>query len=861
MAALVLKGFAGMRPIVDPRLLNNSEAQYSINARLQSGALVSYKTNGATSISIGSMIAANVKTLYPVLNNTKWMSWTTEVDVFESPIVDDQYFRVYWSGDGFPKYGPMTFVTSGNAPYPSQYYRLGLPKPANTPVVTGAVVSEAATQTREYAITYLNAAGNKESALGVTQKTTVLSNHYDFGLYPATLAVSGTTVTVTFANSHEFDVDDYLVIDGVAGSFKVLTVPDGKTVTFNRGATAVTAGAANIKKRIPARVTLTGLPVDDNGQSTVTQKRIYRKVNDAYKLLATIPLTQTKYEDDAIDAGVTGAAPPVGAADTPPKPVFAPTATLEIDDESTTGVAEGSLTRRVYAVSWVDETGYESPLSDSSGFISVVDSTSRVKIVHGGDIPEGAEKKRIYRQNVTVASSGTFTANETDYKLVIELPASQTTYTDTLSQASLASRAAPTNPNALLPPDQPFAALGNLQPTRNAETRVYVYTYVSAYGEEGPPSEPSESVDIDPESPVTVSGISGAPTGNYNIAKVYLYRSATGSGATTFQFVKEILIGVSSTQDTVPQSALGEVLPSTDWLQPPSDLQGLKLMANGIAIGWSQEKTICFSEPFQPHAYPARYRISVDHPVVGIGVFGQSAAILTKAYPYIVSGVDPQSMVLAKLPLEQACVSKRSIVETGDGIMYASPDGLVMLGSSGARVMTAGVLSQEQWQEYNPSSIHGYWHENRYHGFYTVNGVTKLFIFDPSGQTATWCEADVGAFAAHRAVQDDSLYVLTSTGVETLFGGSTKRTYRWVSKVADMPSPTNFSFGQVAASAYPLTLKVKADGTERVYTVAAQNPFRLHSGFLAREWSIEVTGTSDVTSVALAQSGWELKNL
>jgi hypothetical protein len=862
MAALVLKGFAGMRPLVDPRLLNDAEAQYALNARLQSGALVPYKTNGSTAITVGQFVAANVRKLYPVLNNTKWMSWTTEVDVIESPILEDQYDRVYWTGDSFPKYGPKMFVAGGNAPYPSQYYRLGLPKPANTPIATGAVVSDATTQTREYAVTFLNAAGTKESALGVTAKTTVLSNHYDFGLYPATLAVVGTTVTVTFTNSHEFELNDYLVVVGVSGAFKVLTIPDGRTLTFDRGATAVSAGSANISKRILARVTLSGLPLDDNGQSAVTQKRIYRKVNDVYRRVATIPLTQTKYEDDALDADLTSAPTiPTGAADVPPKPVFAPTATLEIDDESTVNVPDANLQKRVYAVSWVDETGYESPLSNSSGFIGVVDGTSRVKLVHGGEIPEGAEKKRIYRQNVTVSSEGTFTVTEANYKLVIELPASQTTYTDSATTASLASRAAPTNPDALTPPDQPFAASGNLQPTRNAETRVYVYTYVTEYGEEGPPSEPSESVDIDPESPVTVSNISGAPTGNYNVTKIYLYRSATGNAATSFQFVKEVLIGVSSTQDNVPQASLGEVLPSTDWLQPPSDLQGLRLMANGIAIGWSQEKTICFSEPYLPSAWPAGARLTVEFPVVGMGVFGQSAAILTKAHPYIVTGVDPKSMTVQKLPLEQACVSKRSIVETENGIIYASPDGLVMIGAGGARVLTAGVLSQAQWQAYNPSSIHGYWHENRYLGFCTVNSAVKMFIFDPTGQTATWCETDVVAYAGHRVVQDDNLYVLTASGLESLFAGNSNRTYRWISKIAALPSPINMSFGQVIANTYPVTLKVTADGTERTYTVTSSNPFRLHSGFLAREWYVEITGTSDVTGVALAQSAWELKNL
>lgn len=861
MVALTIRAFAGMRPIRDARLLNDPESQLAINARLQSGTLAPYKTNASTAVTVGQAVAANVKKIHPVLNNAKWLSWTAEVDVAESPIVEDQYDRIYWSGDGYPKYGPKSFVTGGSAPYPSQHYRLGVPAPTTAPVASGATLSEAATQTREYALTFLNDAETKESGIGVTSKTTVLTSHYDYGLYPAAATVAGTTVTLTFTNTHEFEKDDYLVLSGISAAFKVLTTPDGKTLTFNRGATAVAAGSYNVSKRIIARATLTSLTEDDLGQSAVTKKRIYRKVGTAYKLIATIPLSQVKYEDDLLDGEVTGATLGTQALNTPPKPAFAPTATLEIDDQTTTGVGDASLQKRVYAVSWVDETGYEGPLSESSGFIGVVDGTTKVKVVHSGTVPEGAEKKRLYRQTVTVQSDGTFSVNETNYKLVMELPASQTSYTDNMSSATLSSRAAPTNPNALSPPEAPFAVIGNLQPTRSAETRVYVYTYVTAYGEEGPPSNPSEAVDIDPESPVTVSSIAGAPAGAYNVAKVYLYRTATGSGTTSYQFVKELTIGTATTQDNVPQASLGEVLPSADWLPPPSDMQGMRMMANGIAIGWSQEKTICFSEPYMPHAYPAAARLAVEHSIVGIGVFGQSAAILTKAFPYIVSGADPLSMSSAKLPLEQACVSKRSIVETGDGIMYASPDGLVYLGPGGARIATAGVLSQDQWQAYNPSTIHGYWHESRYHGFCTVSGVIKMFIFDPTGQTATWCEADVSAYAAGKVIQDDSLYVYTATGVEDLFKGGSARTYRWVSKIASLAQPTNMSFGQVVSSSYPVTMKVTADGTQRTYTVSSANPFRLHSGFLAREWFVEVTGTAEVSQVALAQSAWELKNL
>lgn len=858
MAAFVIKRFAGMRPIIDPRLLQDGEAQVASNVRLQSGALTPYKGYSSTGISVGRT-ASTVKRIYPTTNNTKWLSWTTEADVFESPIIDDQWDRIYWSGDGAPKYGPKSFVTTGNPPYPSQYYTLGIPKPANTPRATGASISDNATETREYAVTYVNADGSKESSIGTTAKTTCLAAHYDYGLYDVTITVAANIATVVFTYTHDFSVDDY--IKAGASAYKVTEVVDAKTVKFNTGGASM-AGITAVSKRVLARATLNSLPTSGNNQAAVTQKRIYRKdTSGNYRVIATIPLNQSKYEDDLLTSANTGAQMSTAVLRTPAKPEFSPTVTLDIGDE-TVSAAGAVLVQRVYAVSWLHDSGQESPLSSTSGFVNAVDGSTKIKVSHGEEAPEGCSKKRIYRQNVVTQSNGTFSAPETSFRLVSEVPASQTTYVDTETAAAVSGRAAPTNPNALTPPDDFFGAVGSLQPTRNAETRAYVYTYVSQYGEEGPPSEPSETVDIDPDYPVTVSNLSGAPTGNYNITKIHLYRTATAAnGATQYQLVTDnIALGVGSYVDKVLQSSLAEVIPSTSWVAPPVDTQGLRMMANGIAIGWSQEKTIIFSEQYQPHAYPAKYRISVDYPVVGIAVFGQSAAVLTKGFPYLVGGVSPESMTLAKLPLEQACVSKRSIVETGNGVMYASPDGLVLISPGGADVVTKGVLSQAQWQAYNPETIHGYWHESRYHGFSTVGGVVKMFVFDPSGQSAVWCETTLSGFAAHRVVQDDQLYVLDSNGLQSLFGGSSL-TYTWRSKIGQLPSPGTMAFGQVVADSYPVTMKVIADGASETYTASSSSPFRLKSGFLAREWQIEVTGTANITAVAIAQSAWEMKTL
>jgi hypothetical protein len=70
MAAFVIRRFAGMRPMVDARLLQDMEAQVATNARLQSGALVPFKNYLSAGLTTGRTGAA-VKRIYPVLNNTK----------------------------------------------------------------------------------------------------------------------------------------------------------------------------------------------------------------------------------------------------------------------------------------------------------------------------------------------------------------------------------------------------------------------------------------------------------------------------------------------------------------------------------------------------------------------------------------------------------------------------------------------------------------------------------------------------------------------------------------------------------------------------------------------------------------------
>ena len=393
------------------------------------------------------------------------------------------------------------------------------------------------------------------------------------------------------------------------------------------------------------------------------------------------------------------------------------------------------------------------------------------------------------------------------------------------------------------------------------ETRVYVYTYVSAYGEEGPPSAASASATLDPSSSATISGMSVGPGGSYNIASKRIYRSSTVGNTAEFQFVAEIPVATTSYVDTKSQAQLGELLPSSEWFPPPAGLKGLKALANGAAIGFVGN-TAHLSEPNLPHAWPHEYPI--DTQIVGVGVFRQSAVLLTNGRPYIMSGADPQAMSPERMELEQACVSKGSIVDMGDGVIYASPDGLVSIGSSGIQVVTSKLLTREQWQAYNPSSIRGYEHDSRYHALYTTQGGQRgMLIFDFSGQGASLTSCDISAATAVTAgysdPRSDTLYLAQGTNIVRFNAGSSL-TYTWRSKKFRVTNPTNMSVGQVIASSYPVTMNLYGDGSLRMAkTVQSAEPFRLPGGYQARDYEIELIGSSEITFAGVAGSNAELK--
>jgi hypothetical protein len=396
-----------------------------------------------------------------------------------------------------------------------------------------------------------------------------------------------------------------------------------------------------------------------------------------------------------------------------------------------------------------------------------------------------------------------------------------------------------------------------------SETRTYVYTYVTEFGEEGPPSTASDVATIDSSQPVELTNLSVAPSGDYSVTLKRIYRSSTVGSAASFQFLAEIPVAQTTFTDTTSQAALGEILPSEDWVAPPATLRGLKMMANNVSLGFL-ENTLYLSEPNLPHAWP--HQVAVDHKIVGVGTFGQAAVVLTESYPYVVTAVDPAAATSEKLALPQACVSEDSIVDTGNSVIYASPDGLVQIGSGGIDIVTKNLFTKEKWQEYNPTSIRATIYENRYMAFFTkADGTRGILVFDFSGQGATLTTADINltvpVTATYHDAKTDTLYMAQGGNIVRYDAGSPIN-YQWRSKSFRMPYSLNFGFGQVISGTYPMTMKIYADGVlKQTKTVTSGEAFRLPSGFRALDWSFEVSGAGRVTQVCISTSIEELKQV
>lgn len=417
---------------------------------------------------------------------------------------------------------------------------------------------------------------------------------------------------------------------------------------------------------------------------------------------------------------------------------------------------------------------------------------------------------------------------------------------------------------------------------RIIDTRFYVVTFVTDWGEESAPSEPSDMLEVDQNDKVTLTRPNSVAVGSNlasaNIQKWRIYRSNTGSETAAFQFVDEVLTSVGTYTDEKQAAELGEVCPTTTWEPPPyrADLQssvypypvvgtnpylrGLVGMPNGIMAGFF-DNTVAFCEPYIPYAWPTEYQITTEYPVVGLGVFGQTLFVGTTGNPYFISGADSASMSAQKLDSNQACASRRSIVAVQGGVLYASPDGLCVADPSGVQVISSGIFTREDWQKLQPDSMFAATHENLYYLWHTGAGGGCL-VFDLA--TKKLGRMDLRATATFVDKQSDTLYAISGSNIVAVFGGTSRRVAKWKTPRTTLPQQAGLAWLKVLGdqdATNPVTVRWYGDGTLRhTATITSIEPVRLPAGRWL-EHEVEVESRARITQVMLASSTQEMQSV
>ena len=447
---------------------------------------------------------------------------------------------------------------------------------------------------------------------------------------------------------------------------------------------------------------------------------------------------------------------------------------------------------------------------NESSTITVTTKTSGTAAAHGAAVGE-------FVVLAGYSASNGVTAEDINGTYKIKTVPSVSTLTVELSAAATSSGDSPSVANG--------ASFGANSDAELDYDTSYVYTFVSAFGEEGPPSAASTVITTDDNMTVAISGLeTSSSKSNTNLTKKRIYRSNTGSNTTQFQFVGEVTLATTTFTDSSKNSELAEVIPSTDWIAPPDDdtslypdgpMKGLIALQNGIFAGFTGNR-ICFSEPYQPHAWPANYRIGLEEQIVGMKATSNGLIVGTQSTPYLVTGTDPSAMVAIKIETAEACLSKRSMVDMGETVVFAGPDGLMAAAGVTVQNLTQGLITAEQWQaNYYPSTITGFYWQGRYVGFFNTGSGFGGFIFDFRDETIALTNLDASALirGGFTDPDDNELYLIIGNKIKKFQGSTNNLTYNWKSKEYVLPRHTSFGFAKVDAEEYPVTLKVYGDGS------------------------------------------------
>lgn len=862
MAKITVGQFRGMAPRMDARALAIGSAVRAVNCKLWNNQLRPWRAPAwvldlENTGEDGALTIHRAFAEAGLADSGAWLHWPAVVDVVRGPVLGDTYQRLFFTGTGKPQYTDRVLALQTDeeefpesAAYPLRSRDLGVVGPSAAPSSHVAVgdsspIKKTHTYTFAFVEEYPKGSGQwyegKPSvrALSVERMTyedVTLSNIPKFTSktrnVPYKRIYRATSLTAS-VSSYDVDADagEALIYLNTFHNVKV-------------GDSIVVSGADSALL---------------NGTFTVTR----REAEEPALLIIAMPVGAEALEEVLGDISVAMTYPPVFIAEIAmnverwvdrvredePDPVYA--AYAGIGDYPAVSTLD-----LFYDVSevWGFRLAKRKIELNAGQWVRFKDSDTQPS-----NWNRGFEIGSITERDDFWLSATLLNAPATSDTIYIKLEyAKRNLYSDRRTTTKVPR------------PSAKFTLAENYESVGEADKllRSYVVVFVSEFhgvAEDSVPSPPSALLTVLPGDVVELTDLP-QPVAPHHVTRKDIYRTASDGNSTQYFFVGSAPANASRFLDDVPEEALGEVLGSAGYYPPPADMHSLGALGNGMMLGASGRQ-LCVSEIYRPHAWNPLNQITLPYPIVGIGYYETTAVVLTERNPHLVTGNRPDYLSDRELPLNQGCVSKRSIVSAADGVYYASPDGLMRVGVNGPQLVSAPYFTRDEWRALNPQSLLGCVFEGCYFGFYEpADGDNRGFILDLNPAGAGLTDLNFYATAVFHDPLADYLYICDGYGLYRFDAGESSERYDWHSGALVAGDPMLFTAVRVLADSYnDLQLKVynrEAGGAWREvssHSVMDRRPLRLASQSRSREWQLRLAGTDAISAVELADSVAELR--
>ena len=384
---------------------------------------------------------------------------------------------------------------------------------------------------------------------------------------------------------------------------------------------------------------------------------------------------------------------------------------------------------------------------------------------------------------------------------------------------------------------------------------------------------------------------------------------------TDYKFVAEQDASLTTYNDAVPATGLGAAIPTLNSYTPPKNGHSMTELANGSHCLLAGNE-ICFSEIGKPHSWPIENRYSFSGQGVSATAVGNNVVVGTDSAPVIAVATRPEAAQVAKLEGDALPpnIAKCGTVDTGKGALFPSHDGLWHVTPGGAVNVTAKLYTAEQWQALKPATFKACYVDQDYwamHG--SDDGAGRLLLLDttnPDGIVEVADQFD----ALYTNHYDGRMYVARGNKIYLWDADDTNRYLAvWRGPDVQLGRPTNFVWCQVHAEfgqIVPLDLSIQqanealmadarnvlgalavtpvlavplggsnimeqpAQTQRRVQftllnnaevrftrEVTSSKPFKLPGGFKSEVQGVQVSASTRVHSVTIAESIEELKQV